>query len=98
MSMSKCLHMNTVRTSISLPEPLAYRLRAVLKKDRQTLAGFITRLIERELNSRDEARLKSYAALDRLTGSVDSKETTLSTTMNDVLYGDSGAWRGDRGE
>ncbi len=83
-----------MRTSITFPEPLLYRLKIILAEEKKSMAAFVVEQVEKALAAREEARKKrTYAALNRLVGTGTSKETDIASTINETLYGEKGAWR-----
>ena len=63
-----------VRQSVSLPPPLARRLKALAKSQRVSSNRILVDLVETGLRSRDEEKRKFLELADRLTKSTDAKE------------------------
>ena len=84
-----------IRTSLFLPNALHQRLHILSKRQRKTLSDVARELFEKSLASQEEnAILRTYQALDALDGIGDPTVTDASTTINEVLYGEHGAWKG----
>jgi hypothetical protein len=63
----------------------------------QTLSSIATDLIDRALTDQEEAHWQRiYGGLKRLKGSGSAGVTDASTTIDETLYGEQGAWQGDR--
>lgn len=64
------------------------------RNESKTFSDFIRDLLEQAMQYKENARLKqSYEALKNIKGIAEG-EPTASTHMNDVLYGESGGWKG----
>jgi predicted DNA-binding protein len=88
-----------IRTSLYLPEDLHQRLLVLSQRKGQSFSR-LARVLFNQALDRPEYHdvLKTYEALDRLDGIGDSDIVDASTTVDEVLYGEHGAWLGDRGE
>ncbi len=84
-----------IRTSINLPVQLHHQLQFVAKGQNQTMSDVVRRILERGLAQQKDARMKQvYAALENVSGIGQNDVTDVSTTMNQLLYGPDGAWKG----
>jgi hypothetical protein len=83
-----------MRTSVTFPDPLLYRLKVALTQEQRSMTSFVVELVEKALNARDHAHTsKTYAALDRWVGSGPRGITDAARTVNETLYCPQGAWR-----
>jgi hypothetical protein len=83
------------RTSVILPPPLYHRLTLAAEQERKSLSEFIRDLLAKALAGQEKAHLKrTYAALKKLDGIGPKGIRDASTTINETLYGEHGAWRG----
>lgn len=84
-----------IRTSINLPEPLHHQLQFVAKGQNQTVSNLVRRILERGLAQQKDARMKRvYASLTTVKGIGKDDVTDVSATINELLYGAGGAWKG----
>jgi len=90
--------MTNIRASIMLPAALHQRLRMVSKQENKNLSEVVREILDRELARREHERLdRIYQGIRELAGMGERGITDASTTIDEVLYGESGAWKG-RGE
>lgn len=90
--------MTNIRASIMLPAALHQRLRMVSRQEDKPLSQVVREILDRELARREHERLDGmYRALKALDGAGGAGITDASTTIDEVLYGENGAWKG-RGE
>jgi hypothetical protein len=83
-----------IRTSFFLPATLHQRLLMVSGHEGKSLSDLVRELLDKALVSREQARISgTYEALEKLEGICRDKITDASTTINDTLYGEYGAWR-----
>ncbi|MHB8883441.1 MAG: hypothetical protein ACYC69_18290 [Thermodesulfovibrionales bacterium] len=72
------IFMNTtekaLRQSISLPPPLAKRVRALAKSQKVSSNRIIVELVETGLRSKEDERRRFFDLADRLSSSTDKKE------------------------
>ena len=64
----------TVRQSVSLPSPLAKRVRALAKSQKVSSNRILVDLVETGLRSKEEERRRFFELADRLSTSTDAKE------------------------
>ena len=64
----------TVRQSVSLPSPLAKRVKALAKSQKVSSNRILVDLVETGLRSKEEERRKFFELADRLSISTDAKE------------------------
>lgn len=87
--------MNTVRTSLLLPSPLLGRLRLVSKRKNTSVSRLVQDLVQAGLDAEEQRDLKQlYRVWDEARGVVKEPITDMSTTIDAILYGEDGAWRG----
>jgi hypothetical protein len=88
-----------LRTTVNLPFALHQRLIIASKQEKLSLSQIIGDLLDKALAAQDKIRLqRMYGELRKLDGASKIKVTDASTTINEVLYGEYGAWRGRREE
>ena len=63
-----------VRQSVSLPSPLAKRVKALAKNRKVSLNRILVELVETGLQSKEEERRRFFELADRLSTSTDKKE------------------------
>ncbi len=89
-----CRHM--VRTSLVLPASLQQRLHIEAKSESKKVAELIREILDKALLIREQVRTeRTYKALEKVKGVCkDPNLTDVSTTINETLYGEQGAWKG----
>jgi len=84
-----------IRTSIALPEPLHQRLLLTSRTTGKAVSDLIRDAVTDALAKQAEAQLEQvYHALDQVRGIADAADATVSSTINETLYGEQGVWRG----
>ena len=84
-----------LRTTFYLPEDLHEKLRSTSKRKRKPMSKYASELLERGLNEDEYPDLdKLYKAFEEMKGIAKEGITDASTTIDEVLYGEEGAWRG----
>lgn len=88
-----------MRTSITLPTPLHQRLLLTARVEGKNLVQMIRDLLEEALVEKEKDHLvQSYQALDKLVGIYQDNNPQLASSVDDVVYGENGAWKGDHEE
>ena len=64
----------TVRQSITLPPPLAKRVKALAKSQKVSSNRILVELVETGLRSKEEEKLRFFELADRLSASTDKEE------------------------
>ena len=83
------------RTSFVLPDTLYHRLTIAAKQDGMTVSALMRKLLDKALTRQEEKRINHmYTVLKELDGIGGDTITDASTTIDEVLYGEKGAWRG----
>jgi predicted DNA-binding protein len=83
-----------IRTSFFLPATLHQRLLMLSGYERKSLSDLVRELLEKALVSREQARIaRTYQALEKLEGICKDNIPDASSTINQTLYGEHGAWR-----
>ncbi len=86
---------STTRTSFTLPVPLLHRLHQTAQATNTTLSDLVRTLLENGVASQEKSTLtRTYAALEKVKGISDANIQDASTTINETLYGENGAWKG----
>ena len=77
-----------------MPATLHQRLLMVSGYEGKTLSDLARELLDKALVSQEQARIaRTYKALEKLEGICKENITDASTTINETLYGEYGAWR-----
>jgi hypothetical protein len=84
-----------IRTSIVLPAVLHQQLLALAKQADKTLSEFVREQLGEVVTRKQQTQLdEMYAAIWKMKGQVKDPITDASQTIDEVLYGENGAWRG----
>ncbi|MCI0563774.1 MAG: hypothetical protein MN733_35315 [Nitrososphaera sp.] len=84
-----------MRTTIYLPETLHHRLHIASKRKKRSVSKLASDLLDKALAAEEEKNLDNiYRAMEEVEGICKDKITDASTTIDEVLYGEQGAWRG----
>ena len=87
--------MHPVRTTIYLPQSLHQRLRIVSKRKKKSVSDLVRGAINKALIEEEDAqRDRIFTAMEKMTGICKDPVTDASSTINEVLYGEKGAWQG----
>ena len=88
--------MQLIRTSMFFPVVLHERLKRVAKQEKKPVTGLVQELVDAGLKTREQPQLENiYAAWKRVCGIATGGENDLSVRIDELLYGENGAWRGD---
>ena len=83
--MLRCRHM---RTYLTFPERLMYKLKGVLVEAQKSLTAFVVAQIEKAVTAREQAQIhKTYKALDSMIGLGPKGPTDTASTIDETLYG-----------
>jgi hypothetical protein len=83
------------RTSLYLPDTLHQRLMIAAKREGEPLSRLVRHLLNQALAKQEAGKLKQmYTTLKELDGIGGAEITDASTTIDEVLYGEHGAWKG----
>ncbi len=86
-----------MRTSVLLPADLHQSLKLAAKAEKVSPSQLIRKILDKALVVREEARVKNaYKVFEKMEGIAKSNLTDASTTIDEVLYGEKGAWRGHK--
>lgn len=84
-----------LRTTFYLPEKLHQRIKKVSKKQEKSASELLREILKKELPHLEQADVSdSYAAFEKLKGAAGNDDIDASKTIDDLLYGKKGAWRG----
>lgn len=84
-----------MKTTLSLPNPLHQRLLQVSKAEHKSLTGLIHELLDNALAGRERKQIEqTYQTLDKLIGIGQDEDPHRPSSVDDVLYGEDGAWKG----
>jgi hypothetical protein len=79
----------SVRQSVSLPPPLARRVRALAKSQKVSSNRILVDLVEAGLRSKEEEKRKFLELADRLSKSTDAKEQQeLKEQLARMIFGE----------
>ena len=83
------------RTTLVLPDALHQRLTLTAKSEGTSLTKLVGDLLSKALAKREKSQLEQiYEGLNELEGVGEPGVTDASTTIDKLLYGEKGAWRG----
>ena len=84
-----------IRTSLLLPETLHQRLIMLSRGEGKSVSELARELLDKALSRREAHRnQRVYTTLKALDGIGDDDIKDASTTIDNVLYGEGGVWRG----
>ena len=84
-----------LRTTFYLSDDLHHRLRSISKQKKKPMSRYASELLERGLKQDEYPDLdRLYKAFEKMKGIAKEGVTDASTTIDEVLYGEEGAWRG----
>ena len=84
-----------IRTSVVLPPALHKELEITSHQEGRTVTDLIRQAVEQAMTARRQTQVKAmYRTLRTLEGTGSPDITDASTTINDVLYGEEGTWKG----
>lgn len=88
--------MNTAKTTINMNPSLLARLRLFTQRHNRTMTDVIEQGVTRLMDETEQESLEAmYHHLFQLKGAIkDPQLTDASETIDEVLYGEHGAWRG----
>lgn len=88
-----------IRTSLYLPDTLHQRLLALSQREGKSFSALARALFHQALECGQEHDVaETYDALDALEGIGEPQTVDPANRVDEVLYGEKGAWRGDPGE
>ncbi len=93
------MHKMNKRLTVSLPKTLYQQIVLTSKSEDKSMSKFVADELNRILEEKSKAQLKKqYEALDKLRGSASggSDDPMLSQSIDKILYGENGAWRGEQ--
>jgi hypothetical protein len=91
---SNIMHM--IRTSVLLPPSLHQELVMTSEQEGKGVTELVREALEQWMEKRRNTQLKRiYEGLDRFVGKGPSGISDASTTIDEVLYGQHGAWKGE---
>lgn len=78
-----------LRQSVTLPSPIARRVRAIAKRENRSSSRVIVELIEAGLDAREQEKKTFFELADRLAGSSDAAEQKrLKRELARLTYGE----------
>lgn len=86
-----------LRTSLFLPPALHQQLLLMSKQEGKSLSDVVREATEQFIDLKQKQhRERMYAALDAMQSVGSLTVTDASTTIDETLYGEQGAWKGQR--
>ena len=86
-----------MRTTLYLPESLHQRLRMVGTLRKKSVSKLASDLLDKALTQEEESDLdRVYKGFEAMKGIAGKGSPNLSSSIDDILYGENGAWRGDQ--
>ena len=87
------------RTSLYLPASLHQRLQMASKRQRKTLSQVAIELLDEGLSvDEDNKQDDVYRALKSIKGVVKDNDPHASSSIDETVYGDKGAWSGEKSD
>lgn len=89
--------MNMIRTTFLLPPTLHFRLQQKAKDENKKIAQVVREVLDSVLKKEEaKQRKQMYKQLQKLEGIFKDANLppTLSQDIDEILYGENGAWRG----
>lgn len=87
--------MNISRATFTIQPSLLERLRLFAKEHNRSISAVVEEAIQKVISEHEVRRLdRMYEGLKKLDGMGDPSITDASTTIDEVLYGEDGAWKG----
>lgn len=84
-----------IKTTFLLPESLHQRLLITSQSEKKSISTVLRELLDDALTKREVRQNKRvYQVLKELDGIGGNEITDASSTIDDLLYGEQGAWRG----
>lgn len=84
------------RTTFSLPTTLFQRLQLTAKQKNISVSELASGLLDMALASQEQRQIKrTYEVLKKMRGMGGEGDAAASASIDAVLYGEKGAWRGE---
>jgi hypothetical protein len=84
-----------MRTTLTLPVALHQQLIIASKQEGKSLSELARDLIDFAMTTRQKPQIKhTYSVLREIEGICTDPATDVSTTIDETLYGEDGAWKG----
>lgn len=84
-----------LRTTFYLPEKLHKRIKKVSQRQQKSASELLRDILKKELPHLEQTNVAdSYAAFEKLKGIAGNDKKDTSMTIDELLYGEKGAWRG----
>jgi predicted DNA-binding protein len=92
----RMLRINMIRTSLVLPPALHQQLSILAKQADKTMSEFVREQLGQVVAQEQKSQLEeTYEAIWKMNGFINDPVTDASQTVDEVLYGEHGAWRGE---
>jgi predicted DNA-binding protein len=84
-----------LRATFYFPEALQQRLKTASKRHKKSVSKYAQEALDKVLAEDERKQLKEMdAALQEVKGFIKDPVTDASLTVDEILYGENGAWRG----
>lgn len=91
------LTVHTIKTTLTFSPTFWQRLRMVAQAQRRSVSRFVEEELDTLLHQQEQKKLEHlYQALEKWQGTGSPQITDASTTIDETLYGEQGAWKGQR--
>ena len=85
-----------IRTSVLLPQNLFQQLAMRAAEEKRTVSEIVRSILDTALTQDDPIRVRRvYTGLWKIHGKGKPEVTDVSSTIDETLYGENGAWKGD---
>ncbi len=89
------MQLRTIKTTVTFSPAFLQRLKSVAQERRSSMSRLIEDELSEILRERENRKLsKMYAAIKKWQGSGSPGITDASQTIDQTLYGENGAWKG----
>ena len=89
------LQTRTGKTTLSFTSSFRERLKMLSEEHNKSMSQFVEDELEKVLKEKERGKLKHmYSVLREMRGSGSHGITDASSTIDETLYGDHGAWKG----
>lgn len=83
-----------IRTTIYLPKTVHKKAKETAKRGEKSFSQYATESLEKNMKNEAYHHADVYEATEKMIGIVKENVTDASTTIDELLYGENGVWRG----
>jgi hypothetical protein len=88
---------HTIKTTLTFSPTFWQRLRMVAQAQQRSVSRFVEEELDTLLHQQEQKKLERlYQALKKWQGTGSPQIIDASTTIDETLYGEQGAWKGQR--